>query len=96
MAPAFWTLAQIASPNPFKITVSMKNLTLPHIKHFEIPCPTPLFKFDIMCALFKIMNIGQSIIFVNMRQNATDLALQLEVKGYKASLIHGGVSVEER
>lgn len=74
----------------------MKNLTLPHIKHFEIPCQTPLFKFEIMCALFKIMNIGQSIIFVNTRKNATDLAMMLESKGYKASLIHGHVSVEER
>ncbi|CEP01529.1 RNA helicase [Plasmodiophora brassicae] len=87
---------KVAAPNPFKITVSVKNLTLPHIKHFEIPCPTPSFKFDIMCALFKIMNVGQSIIFVNTRRNATELYNQLEAAGYKCSLIHGEVSIEER
>eukprot|EP00474_Spongospora_subterranea_P008528 CRZ08986.1 hypothetical protein [Spongospora subterranea] len=87
---------KMASPNPFKITVSMKNLTLPHIKHFEIKCPTEAFKFDIMCALFKIMNVGQSIIFVNKRYQATDLFMKLEAKGYKASLIHGEVSVQDR
>jgi superfamily II DNA/RNA helicase len=54
------------------------------------------WKYDVLCDIYKQLNINQAIIYCNKRQRAEWLAEKLSVDGYPLSCIHGEMENDER
>lgn len=53
-------------------------------------------KLDTLCDLYEFLNLQQSVIFVNTRPKAEQLADQMRKRGFDLDCIHGEMDVEER
>lgn len=76
-------------PKAAKIEVKTTDLTLSTIWQVYINTTTAANKFNVLSDLYAIMNVGQSIIFVNSRATAFDLASKMKSQGHSVSLICG-------
>jgi len=76
-------------PSPNIIRVKKEDLTLDQIKQFYINCKSEEKKFQILCDIYGILTVGQSIIFVNTRRTAQELATNMEKAGHTVSVIMG-------
>ena len=77
-------------PRAAKIEVRTADLTLSTIWQVYIDVGVAQSKFQVLADLYAIMNVGQSIIFVNSRNTAFELAKKMkEEAGHSVSLICG-------
>jgi ATP-dependent RNA helicase DDX19/DBP5 len=76
-------------PKAAKIEVKTTELTISTIWQVQIYANNDENKFNVLSDLYAIMNVGQSIIFVNSRNTAFDLAKKMKESGHSVSLICG-------
>lgn len=78
-------------PNAAKIEVKTTDLALDTIWQvfMDVGVEDQSKKFQILSDLYAIMNVGQSIIFVNSRNTAFDMAKKMQAEGHSVSLICG-------
>ena len=76
-------------PKAAKIEVKTTDLTISTIWQVYIDSATEANKFNVLSDLYAIMNVGQSIIFVNSRNTAFELAKKMKEGGHSVSLICG-------
>merc|ERR1719247_214574 len=75
-------------PNPYRITVQKEDLTLSTITQTFIDVgDDPQKKAAQLSDLYGAMNIGQSIIFVNTKDKAWELAQTMKSEGHSVTLI---------
>lgn len=82
--------------DPVSILIDKEKLTLNGIKQFYISLAEESWKFDVLCDIYSMISISQSIIYVNGRKKAEWLQSQLESKDFTVSVIHGEMSLVER
>jgi len=82
-------LAKSMVPRPNLIHVKKEDLTLTTITQTFMNVGTDDNKRNKLSELYSVMNVGQSIIFVNTRQTAFDLATFMKSSGHTVSLITG-------
>jgi len=82
--------------DPVKILVKAGQLTLDGIAQYYLHCEHEGNKFDYLCALYSEISISQAVIFVNSRDRCEGLYRDLTNNDFTVSLIHGGMSSEER
>jgi len=76
-------------PRANRIKVEKEDLTLSTIKQTYIDVGDANKKTKQLCELYGALNIGQSIIFVNTRQMAFDLAKSMKEEGHAVTLMCG-------
>lgn len=76
-------------PTSRGIKVSKKDLTVSSVLQVYMNCPDEEEKFAQLCNLYGCLNVSQSIIFVNQRKKAFDLAQRMKDQGHAVSLICG-------
>jgi ATP-dependent RNA helicase DDX19/DBP5 len=76
-------------PKAAKIEVKTEDLTLSTIWQVYIDTATVENKFAVLSDLYAVMNVGQSIVFVNSRNTAFDLAKRMKDAGHSVSMICG-------
>jgi len=76
-------------PNANIITVRKEDLTLKNVNQFYMDCTDDNDKKLMLLELYSVLNIGQSIIFVNSKQKAFELASHMKEYGHAVSLITG-------
>lgn len=76
-------------PNASRLEVKKEELTLSAIAQFYITCANDDAKFSVLSDLYGSMTVGQSVIFVNTRKIAFQLASQMTQEGHAVSLICG-------
>jgi translation initiation factor 4A len=81
---------------PVKITLKPEELTLDCIKQFYIALPDERSKFDTLKDLFSVLQVNQSIIYVNTIDKVNDLYNAMTEEGYPVSYIHSGMTKSER
>lgn len=81
--------AKMLVPKANTIKVQKEDLTLTTITQTYIDVGRPDKKQGQLSDLYGALNIGQSIIFVNSRQGAFDLAKTMKAEGHAVSLICG-------
>lgn len=82
--------AQTIAPSANRIKVQKEDLTLDTITQTFIDVgDDPRKKDALLSDLYGAMNIGQSIIFVNTRSKAFELAKHMKAEGHRVSLICG-------
>lgn len=81
--------ADVFAPNAQKIIVKHSELSLDGVQQFFMDCKRESMKYDVLTALYGILNIGQSIIFVHTVKTAKELTMRMRENGYTVSLLHG-------
>ncbi|RKL12624.1 ATP-dependent RNA helicase DBP5 [Fusarium oxysporum] len=75
------------APNAHSLKLQRSELTVKGISQMFIDCPDDNTKYDILCKLYGLMTIGQSVIFVKRRMVAD---------GHKVSALHAAFDGFER
>ena len=82
--------------DPIRILIPPEDVTLDGIKQFCVTLEKEDWKYDVLCDIYKQLNINQAIIYCNKRQRAEWLAEKLSADGYPLSCIHGEMENDER
>mmetsp|Transcript_158995 Transcript_158995/g.289967 ORF Transcript_158995/g.289967 Transcript_158995/m.289967 type:complete len:498 (-) Transcript_158995:106-1599(-) len=76
-------------PRAFSIKVKKTELTVSSVAQMYMRCNDEWDKFNKLSGLYGAMNVGQSVIFVNQRRKAFQLAKWMRDAGFATSLICG-------
>jgi len=71
--PNVRAFAEQVAPGASKLTLKQDELSVEGIKQFYMDCDNADHKFDILIALYGLLTIGQSIIFVNVRSSISQV-----------------------
>ena len=82
--------------NPVRILIPPEDVTLDGIKQFIVDVDKDEWKYEILCDIYKQLNINQAIIYCNKRQSAEWLSEKLSNDGYPLLCIHGDMENSER
>lgn len=82
--------------NPVKILIPPEDVTLDGIKQYAVDVDKDEWKYEILCDIYKQLNINQAIIYCNKRQSAEWLSEKLSGDGYPLLCIHGDMENLER
>jgi len=82
--------------NPIFTLIEKENLTLDGITQFYINVGVERYKFDTLCDIYKIISMGQSMIYVNSKNTAKWLQEQLQLEHFTVSVIHSDMKSSER
>ena len=81
---------------PVRILIPPEQVTLDGIKQFMVDTEKDEWKYEILCDIYKQLNINQALIYCNKRQKAEWLADKLSADGYPLLCIHGEMENSER
>jgi superfamily II DNA/RNA helicase len=96
MPPEFFELTKKFMRNPVQILVEPEKLSLNGIKQYYIDAERNEYKFDILCDLYDVLSLSQSIIYCNSRRMVEDLNSKLLDANFSVSYIHGSMTPLER
>lgn len=82
--------------NPLILLIHPEKLTLDCIKQFYISLSEESWKFDVLCSIYNMISISQSIIYVNGSKKAEWLKNKLIEKNFTVSVIYGSMSLIDR
>ncbi len=81
---------------PEEILVPPEELTLQGLKQYYVNVGDARFKFDVLCDLYRTIQVNQTIIYAHSKNTVERLADQLDERGFPISIIHGEMSSSER
>ncbi|KAL2913312.1 RNA helicase required for poly(A+) mRNA export [Polyrhizophydium stewartii] len=84
------------APEANMITLRQEELSVDAIKQFYMDCKNEQHKAEVLCALYGLLTIGQSIIFVRRRDDADMLLRKMTQEGHAVSALHGKYEASER
>ena len=82
--------------DPVRILVPAEDVTLEGIEQYIVDVEKDEWKYEILCDIYKQLNINQAIIYCNKRQSAEWLSDKLSNDGYPLLCIHGDMENSER
>lgn len=82
--------------DPVKIFVKEGQLALDGIAQYYLHCGNNDNKLEYLCSLYEEMNVEKGVIFVNSRTRCEGLWHDLTSRDHTCSMIHGGMSTDER
>lgn len=84
------------APNARSLKLQRSELTVKGISQMFIDCPDERMRYDILCKLYGLMTIGQSVIFVKTRESANEIQRRMVADGHKVSALHAAFDGNER
>lgn len=90
------TFAEKFVPNANSLELKEEELNVDGIKQLYMDCDSSEHKFEVLCELYGLLTIGSSIIFVETKKTADELAARMTKEGHKVSVLHGGLDHTER
>ena len=82
--------------DPVRILLRPEQVTLEGIKQFMVDLEKEEWKYEVLCDIYKQLNINQALIYCNTRKRAEWLADKLSSDGYPLLCIHGDMENSER
>lgn len=82
-------IAEILVPRAFSIDIKKTELTVKTIEQRYLLCYNESDKFEKLCAIYSFANFGKSMVFLNRRTRAFQVAKQMEEKGFPVTLVCG-------
>ena len=82
--------------NPVRILIPPEQVSLEGIKQFKVELDREEHKYEVLCDIYKQLNINQALIYCNTRKRAEWLAEKLSADGYPLLCIHGEMENTER
>jgi len=96
MPPDALELTQKFMRDPVRILVKRDELTLEGIRQFYVDCEKEQWKLDVLCDLYDVLNIAQSVIFCNSRRKVEWLTDKLRERDFTVSATHGDLEPAQR
>ncbi|KAJ3238548.1 RNA helicase required for poly(A+) mRNA export [Chytriomyces hyalinus] len=98
---ATWTdelrnFAARVAPNATTITLKREELSVDAIRQLYMDCHNEEHKTEILMAIYGLMTIGQSIIFVRQKYKAEEITRRMNEEGHAVVFLHGGLEGPER
>ncbi|RDA85807.1 hypothetical protein CP532_5774 [Ophiocordyceps camponoti-leonardi (nom. inval.)] len=84
------------APNAHTLKLQRSELTVKGISQMFIDCPDNNTRYEILCKLYGLMTIGQSVIFVKTRESANEIQRRMVNDGHKVSALHAAFDGNER
>ncbi|KAH6609521.1 atp-dependent rna helicase dbp5 [Trichoderma cornu-damae] len=84
------------APNAHSLKLQRNELTVKGISQMFIDCADDNIKYDVLCKLYGLMTIGQSVIFVRTRDSANEIQRRMVADGHKVSALHAAFDGNER
>ncbi|GBE87867.1 DEAD-domain-containing protein [Sparassis latifolia] len=84
------------APNANKIELQKTDLTVANIRQFYMDCHDEDQKYDVLVSLYKLLTIGQSIIFCQHRRTADRISQRMTAEGHRVASLHGAKDAQER
>lgn len=82
--------------DPIRVLVKRDELTLEGIKQFYVAVDKEEWKLDVLCDLYDILAISQSVIFCNTRRKVDFLQEKMTARNFTVSCMHGDLDQEGR
>ncbi|KAI9490069.1 P-loop containing nucleoside triphosphate hydrolase protein [Zychaea mexicana] len=84
------------APSANEISLKREELSVDLIKQFYMDCDNQEHKYDVLCNLYDILTVSQSIIFCAKRDTADEIAKRMSGMGHAVVALHGKMTPEER
>ncbi|KAI9274550.1 P-loop containing nucleoside triphosphate hydrolase protein [Phascolomyces articulosus] len=84
------------APDANEISLRREELSVDTIKQFYMDCQSEEHKYEVLCNLYDILTVSQSIIFCRRRETADEIARRMTEQGHAVLSLHGMMSPEER
>jgi ATP-dependent RNA helicase DDX19/DBP5 len=94
--PQVVEFATAIAPNANQFTLQVDELTIDSIKQYYIDCQGFQGKFAMLSAIYGLLTVSQSIIFVQTRDTADQVQHHMQQEGHVTAVIHGGMTPGER
>jgi translation initiation factor 4A len=82
--------------DPVRILLRPEQVTLEGIKQYMVDLEKEEWKYEVLCDIYKQLNINQALIYCNTRKRSEWLADKLSQDGYPLLCIHGEMENSER
>jgi len=82
--------------NPITFLVHNDELTLEGIRQFYVYSTDETSKFEILCDLYSVISVTQSMIYVNSKKKAEWLTDYMQQNNFTVSCINGNMTQDER
>lgn len=96
MPPEILAITNDFMRDPARILVKKENLTLQGIRQFYVAIPEEKHKFEVLCNIYKNLEIQQALIYCNSRKRVEALSNDMRKNDFTVSSIHGEMKQEER
>lgn len=84
------------APNANSLRLKTKELTVKGISQMFVDCPDEMARYDILCQLYGLMTVAQSVIFVKTRKSASAIQQRMSEDGHKVTVLHGEFDSAQR
>ncbi|KAI8140699.1 P-loop containing nucleoside triphosphate hydrolase protein [Fennellomyces sp. T-0311] len=84
------------APDAHEISLRREELSVDTIKQFYMDCQNEEHKYEVLCNLYDLLTVSQSIIFCRRRETADEIARRMTEQGHAVLSLHGMMSPEER
>ncbi|KAL1928837.1 hypothetical protein VTP01DRAFT_2623 [Rhizomucor pusillus] len=84
------------APDANEISLRREELSVDSIKQFYMDCKSEEHKYEVLCNLYDLLTVSQSIIFCRKRDTADEIARRMTEQGHSVKALHGMMSPEER
>ncbi|GAA5798224.1 hypothetical protein HPULCUR_003624 [Helicostylum pulchrum] len=84
------------APDPHEITLNVEELSVKNIGQCYMDCIDEEQKYNVVCNIYDVLTVSQSIIFCKKRLSADIIARKMRELGHLVSCIHGEMTPETR
>ncbi|KAJ1552166.1 RNA helicase required for poly(A+) mRNA export [Cladochytrium tenue] len=84
------------APNANMIALKREELSVDGIRQLYMDCKNEDHKAEVLMAIYGLLVVGQSIIFVRRKDKAEFLAREMNRQGHEVALLHGSLEANER
>ncbi|KAG1023936.1 hypothetical protein G6F26_006379 [Rhizopus arrhizus] len=84
------------APNANEISLKREDLSVDAIKQFYMDCDSQEHKYEVLCNIYDLLTVSQSIIFCKRRDSADEIAKRMSQQGHSVVSLHGKMLPEER
>lgn len=84
------------APGANEISLKREELSVDAIKQFYMDCDSVEHKYEVLCNLYDLLTVSQSIIFCAKRESSDEIARRMTEMGHAVVSLHGGMTPEER
>ncbi|KAJ3300871.1 RNA helicase required for poly(A+) mRNA export [Kappamyces sp. JEL0829] len=84
------------APDAHSLALRQEEVSVDGIKQFYMDCKNEAHKAQVLCDIYGLLTIGQSIVFVRQRKTADMLHAKMEGDGHAVTSLHGNFEAADR
>ncbi|CAO3624388.1 unnamed protein product [Cunninghamella echinulata] len=88
--------AERFAKNANEISLRREELSVDSIKQFYVDCDSVEHKYDVLCNIYDLLTVSQSIIFCKLRTTADEISKRMTEQGHAVVALHGKMTPDER